>query len=237
MTISSEATKVICAGNGITTEFTFSFKIYDEDDIAVIYTDADGNETTLTRGNGNDNYTVDGVGETSGTVTYPNAGSAIASGTTLTIYRNLALTQTTSLSNQGTLFPTAIEQALDKFVMMLQQIKSDGNRSLVVAQTDPDANLEIPNATARANRALGFDADGNATVFTELPSGTVSSAMEPVVNAATLSAARTLLGLGECALEDIGYGLQDRSGDLIANLPTSAVSTNQSIAASNHFSQ
>ena len=63
-------------------------------------------------------YDATGFGlEAGGTVTYPKSGSgnpAIADGTTLTIYRNVAVTQPTSISNQGAMWPQVIEAALDR---------------------------------------------------------------------------------------------------------------------------
>ena len=57
MTVSSTTTKNSYSGDGSTTVFAYTFKIFDEDDITVIRTDATGSETTKTK----PHYTVSGV--------------------------------------------------------------------------------------------------------------------------------------------------------------------------------
>lgn len=93
-------------------------------DIQVVYTNADGAQTTLSP----TVYTVAinspapgslwGVG---GFITYPLAGSPIANGTSLTISRILPLTQQTELSNQGNFYPAVVEEGLDTLEMQIQQ--------------------------------------------------------------------------------------------------------------------
>ena len=124
MTLATTTNKIICAGNDVTTSFTYDFKILEEGDERVVHTDDDGVETTLTRGTAADNYTISGTGEESGgTVTYPNSGTPVASGETITIIRDVDYTQDTSLSNQGAFYPTAVETALDRIVMMIQKLQ------------------------------------------------------------------------------------------------------------------
>jgi hypothetical protein len=238
MTVTSEKYKIICAGNGSTTSFAYDFRIDQEGDEEVIYTDASGTETTLTRGTGASNYTISGTGEDSGgTVTYPNSGSPIASGTTLTIKRNLPVTQGLPLSNQGAMFPSSVETVLDRLTMIVQAVNGLLNRTLRAPVTDDDEILEIPNATSRASKILAFDADGNITTAEEVPEGTVSSAMSSVIGAATLALGRTAFGLGECAVEDIGAGLVDKSGDLTVVAETQAIDANTSITSAYHQTQ
>jgi hypothetical protein len=87
LSLSSTINKVICNGNGATTEWPFSFPVLDTDHLAVFFTDASGIETMLSPAL----YGVAGIGSPSGgAVTYPLSGSAIATGTKLTIvYRAL----------------------------------------------------------------------------------------------------------------------------------------------------
>ena len=82
MTVTSTNQKVSFSGNGSTTVFAYNFKIFAQTDLLVILRSATGTETTqqLTS-----NYTVSGVGATSGgNVTM---GVAPPSGTTLVIQR------------------------------------------------------------------------------------------------------------------------------------------------------
>ena len=67
MTISTTTIKDSYTGNGSTSAFTYNFKIADDDDIQVIIRAANGTETVKTK---TTHYTVSGVGNNSGTVTF-----------------------------------------------------------------------------------------------------------------------------------------------------------------------
>ena len=69
-------------------------------------------------------------------------------------------------------------------------------RAIVAAPTETAAPLVLPPPAERANALLGFDAEG-APIAAAGPAGAVpvSTAMAPVVQAATLTAARQLLGI------------------------------------------
>jgi len=82
MTISTTTIKDSYTGNGSTSAFTYNFKIADDDDIQVIIRAANGTETVKTK---TTHYTVSGVGNNSGTVTF-TAGN-IPTGTQTVILR------------------------------------------------------------------------------------------------------------------------------------------------------
>lgn len=163
MTVTNSSNKVIYQGDGATSSFTFPFIGVSASDIEVIYTDANGNQTTLL----SNQYSVTlnspiagavwGIG---GFVAYTN----IAIGTTLTIVRILPLTQNSSFSNQGPLYPSAIEQAIDVLAMEIQQISEMVGRILLVNITDPPI-LSLPPAAQRAGEILGFDSNGNPLLY------------------------------------------------------------------------
>lgn len=213
MTVSSTLNKIIYNGNGAQTSFPFSFStpINAPTDIQVFFTDTLGNITLLAA----NQYTIvfnppisPNPTPSGGTVTYNPLGVPIGLGTKLTIYRNLPLSQLTSLPNQTTLYQTSIEQALDYLTMALQQVQELQGRGLAVAVSDPTPGL-LPSVTARALQVLGFDSSGNPIAVSTAPAGVISGAMAPVVGAATLAAGRTALGLGGMAVEGIGQGLLD----------------------------
>ena len=205
MTVTSQLSSQTFPGNGARTAFAFSFNIPEAGDEQVFVTDAAG---VITGPLASNLYTISGYGEdTGGTITYPLVGSPIPLGSTLTLARNLAEVQDTPFGNQGPLFPQAIEQALDYLTMLLQQTSNVQNRALTVPIVDP-APLPLPAAAARANQLLGFDTSGNP-IAAQPSSALVSTAMQPVVAAATVALARTMLGLGALATEGIGAGLQD----------------------------
>lgn len=200
MTISNQSSESIFLGNNTTVSFQFPWVGVAAADINVIYTSANGTQTPLSP----NQYTLTlnaalpgqlwGVG---GTVTYPLVGSPIANGTSLTVQRILPFTQTTSISNQGAVYPQVTEIALDTLCMQLQQLDTQVLRCIQIPAVDPsNINVTLPAAALRANTFLGFDVSGNVVVLpgTGGGSGSISPAMQPVVSASTVAAALALLG-------------------------------------------
>jgi hypothetical protein len=231
MTVTTSLNKIIYPGNGATTSFPFSFPAVAATDIQVFFADVNGNVTLLSPSA----YTLvlnpavaNNPTAAGGTVTYNPLGVPIPLNTSLTIMRTLPLQQNTSLGNQQALFQTAIEQALDYLMMASQQVLEVQSRALVVSVSDPTPNT-LPAVASRANQVLGFDSNGNPIGVSTAPAGVISSAMQPVVNSATLAAGRTAFGLGGAATEGIGVGLQD---DGAGNLRTFFREVSDSIAQS-----
>lgn len=181
MTVSSTSSRVVYAGNGSTTVFPFAFKVALAADLAVVFTDAGGSDFPLSPAQ----YAATGFDlDAGGSVTYPAPGSggpAIASGTKLTIYRNVAITQPTSISNQGAMWPQVIEGALDRLTYIAQKVTDTASRALVISPTDSASLNVLPNATTRANSVLGFDAGGQPYAAT-LTGSLVSAATWLVQN-------------------------------------------------------
>jgi hypothetical protein len=251
MTVQSSTNKTIFAGNGAQTAFTFSFNAgYVQGApspalalsyLSVTYTDPSGNQTTVAQGSGTNqcqitlNAPVSGaLWGLGGTVTYNPAGTPIPAGSTLTLLRTVPLTQIVSLSNQGALFPQTVEMAMDLLDFQIQQLAEQYGRAFVAAVSDPSP-LPLPPVAQRANLGAAFDSNGNMIAGSLPSSGVISSAMQPVVDAATLATGRQAFGLGGMAVEGIGAGLQDDgSGNARVLLPLVEVSTNQSIGKTAH---
>ena len=176
MTVSSTNTRNSYSGNGSTTVFAYTFKIFDDDDITVIIrTDSTGVETTKTK---TTHYSVSGVGVASGgNITF---GSAPASGETVVLLRTTARTQTTDYTPNDP-FPAAThEDALDKLTFMVQELEETVGRSLKVSKTNVIATSEFTTSAAdRANKLLSFDGSGNLTV-TEGKVDTVTASVSAV---------------------------------------------------------
>ena len=260
-TVNSSVNKTIALGNGSQTQFAFNFIGVATAYIGVIYTDANGNETVLTQGTGTSQYQVvlnpspqGGLWGIGGTVTYDPNGTPIANGTTLTIFRTLPLTQAISLQNQISLsaLGKGSETGLDTLEMQLQQISEMFNRAVVAPIVDsPSVNLTLPAAGQRANEIMCFDSLGNVAACSVLPSGLISSVMQPVVDASSLAVARAALGLGSMATENInggncgGTSIQDDgsasgpNGVGYARVVAATVSdaTNQSVVCNFHLTQ
>jgi hypothetical protein len=164
MTVSSTTTKNSYSGNGSTTTFAYGFKIFANTDLTVILRSALGAETvqTLTT-----HYTVSNVGvDGGGNVVFV---AAPASGVTVLIRRNMALTQSTDyVANDP--FPAAThEDALDRLTFISQQIQEEVNRSIKLSRTNTMTSTEFTTSAAdRANKILAFDTSGELAVTQEL---------------------------------------------------------------------
>lgn len=173
MTVPNENSRMEYTGNGTTPTFPFTYKIFGENELRVtVKQTSTGFETTLTL---NTHYTVLGEGDTDGgSITLINTGSAwlsggnLASGYTITLRRVVDFTQDVSIANQGPQLPKTHENAFDRSVMRDQQIKDELDRSMKLPETEDPANYNmiLPTEAQRANKALGFDNDGNPTSLT-----------------------------------------------------------------------
>lgn len=133
MTVASTTNRVDYTGNGSTTVFSFTFRIFEAADLVVTTADANGVETTLVL---DTDYTVTGAGSYSGgSVTI---SPALASGVALTLQRVLDITQETDLRNQGQFFAETHEDVFDRMVMIGQQLQE---------QIDRSAKLPVTNTT------------------------------------------------------------------------------------------
>ena len=116
MTVSTVVDHNEYTGNGVTTSFPYTFRIFRKSDLVVQVSDLNGNVTELVLDTG---YTVTGVGTYSGgSVVLP---SPLAAGWRITIDRVLDVVQETDLRNQGKFFPEVHEDAFDYLTMLIQQ--------------------------------------------------------------------------------------------------------------------
>ena len=165
MTVSSTTTKNSYAGDGSTVAFSYTFKIFDEDDIAVILRDnATAAETVQAI---TTNYTVSGVGNAGGgTITFVTAP---ATGKTVVLRRESAQTQTTDYTPNDPFPAEAHEDALDKLTFFVQEIQEELDRSIKLSRTNTMTSTEFTvGAADRADKILAFDSNGEISVTQEL---------------------------------------------------------------------
>ena len=146
-------------GNGSTTVFGFGFKVFKAPDLLVTVTDTSGITSTLAIGSG---YSValSANQDTSpgGYITLP---IALASGYAIRIASNVPLTQEVALTNYGGFYPTVINAALDRIVMLVQQLADAAGRALTLPATvasGVSALLPLPVA----KKILGWDSNGTS---------------------------------------------------------------------------
>ncbi|WP_260767385.1 glycosyl hydrolase family 28-related protein [Klebsiella aerogenes] len=116
MTVSTEVDHNDYTGNGVTTSFPYTFRIFQKSDLMVQVADLNENITVLTL---DTDYTVTGAGGYSGGAVVLT--SPLANGWQISISRDLPLTQETDLRNQGKFFAEVHEDAFDKLTMLIQQ--------------------------------------------------------------------------------------------------------------------
>lgn len=121
-TVPSETSTVSYACNGTTTVYAYSFKILASTDLVVTATTAAGSVTSLVL---TTDYSVSGIGVSTGGNVTLTAGSKCPNLSTLKIVRTVTKTQTTSFRTQGSFNPAVHENAFDKLTMETQQIDRD----------------------------------------------------------------------------------------------------------------
>ncbi len=206
-TVTNESRKISYVVDA-TSEFTYAytFAITSPSTVFLSFFDTDGTEvavpmtrTTSSTPAANEYY----VDENNSSIVIGDDGSATlqdkygATITQLLITRTVDFTQESAFPTATSLQSTAIENALDKNTMISQQLSETISRALVIPiQDDSSQVVDLPAAAIRANKFLAFDALGNPTAG-DTPAGSVivSSAMEPVVGAATIPVAKALMNL------------------------------------------
>lgn len=186
MTITTTTSRWAYTGDGVNTIFTYTNRILTKEDLIV---SVDGTVLTVDVG-----YTVSGVGEASGgSVVFTVAPS---NGAAVVIVRDIKATQTTSLPLGGAFPSTAVEAALDKLTILVQQIESGDARRLRLQEADPAATInELPLKSDLAGNFLAFDDDGEpmAAAGTSASLGPVSAYIDTLLDDADSAAARATL--------------------------------------------
>lgn len=168
-------------GDGSATSFPFGFRVFAGSDLLVQATTS-GVITPLVLGT---DYTVtlnpDQTASPGGTVV---TTVALPPGTMLAMVGNLPFTQTTALPQGGNYSAIAVQNALDRTVMLTQQLDEESQRAFRVPPGDIAPAL--PAASVRAGNLLGFDGNGvpvavapvngsAAALATDLTNGTLST--------------------------------------------------------------
>ncbi len=156
MSVSTELYKVNVVGDGSTPTIAFNRKVFNSTDIKGFkYDTTTYVETALVNGT---DFTVAGAGDTSSGVTI-TPDSAIPTGTNWVMYSDAGNAQATTLTTAGEFPAKSLEYTFDKLAIGTQEADGKADRALKLPISDT-ASTEIPNATDRASKVLGFDANG-----------------------------------------------------------------------------
>lgn len=214
MTVASTTNKLYYSGNGTTTTFPYTYKIFDDDELVVtLRNTSTGAETTQTL---NSDYTVTGAGDDSGgNVEFTSAPS---SSYQVIIKRELDLKQETDYEDGSALSADTLEGDFDRLIMIEQQQQEELDRSLKIPLTDDDdISVEIPSSVDRASKYLSFDSSGNpmATAGTNV---NVTDFVSTLLDDADATSFLTTLGV-----TGPGYNLAtaSTSGDIYDELQVS----------------
>ena len=166
MTISSTTVRNSYSGDASTTTFSYTFKIFADSDIQVIIRSANGTETTKTI---TTHYTVTGAGVSAGGTVVFTGGNIPTATETVVLRRNIPQTQAIDYIANDPFPAESHEEGLDRATMAIQQIQEEVTRSLKLSKTNTMTSTEFTvGASARANKILAFDTNGELSVTQEL---------------------------------------------------------------------
>lgn len=236
MALSSTTSRVSYSGNGSTTAFSFPYYFLADADLVVILKASNGTETTQTI---TTHYTVSGAGNTAGgTVTMLTAP---ASGTTLTIYRDPAVTQDLDLVENDPMPAEEIEERLDKLTMISQRAKDRLDRAVRLtdgfsASFDP----KLP-AVLTADTVIKINAAGTAfeigptvdEIDTAAASASAAAASASAASGSASAAAASATAASGSATAAAASAAEAAVNAAAANVPTASDEyANGSITAS-----
>ena len=166
MTISSTTVKNSYSGDGSTTAFSYTFKIFANSDLQVIIRSSTGAETVKTI---TTHYNVSGAGDANGGSVTFTSGNIPASGETVVIRRAVPQTQSIDYIANDPFPAESHEEGLDRSMMTIQQMQEELDRSIKLSRTNTITSTEFTvGATDRANKVLSFDSSGELSVTQEL---------------------------------------------------------------------
>jgi len=135
--------------NGTQTDFEYPFPIFASEDLSIFF-------------DGAPQYAgfdiVDAGNTNGGTVTFDTAP---ADGIVLTLMRRLPLERMTDFLEGGDFSARAINNELDYLTASVQQVNRDLSPMLRYSDHETPSETVLPDRVSRANKALGFDGDGN----------------------------------------------------------------------------
>ena len=132
MTISTTSIKNLYSGDGSTTNFAYTFKIFANSDLQVIIRSSTGLETVKTI---TTHYTVAGAGDASGGSITFTTGNTPASGETVVIRRALPQTQSIDYIANDPFPAESHEEGLDRAMMAIQQVQEELDRSIKLSNS------------------------------------------------------------------------------------------------------
>ncbi len=235
MTVSSETNKVTYTCNGVTSVFSGTFKILDDDEVLVQNrVTATGAYTTLIK---TTDYTVSGVGDDAGfTVTLVDPATDAATGTKLILTRNMPDTQELDLAEYDNFSAESVEEAFDRGVMKSQQQQEQIDRSIKWDSSISGVSATI-TGTPAALDSLRVNSTGTGLEFATFSSTgdyAFGAGVGFLAQTATGNATpRTLTGTANEITVTNGTGA---AGNPVLSLPTALTFTGKTVTGGTYAS-
>ena len=170
MTVTAATTRNDYVATNGQTVFPYTFTALADGDIKVLK-----NGTALTLGGSND-YTLSGVGTYGGNVTLT---SGATTGDKIAIYLDMDLARTTNYQNNGDFLALDVNGDFDALWLALQQGTTDTEASVRRPPADAGTiNMELPVASSRANKLLGFTNTGAVEAISYIGEGLLTLNVE-----------------------------------------------------------
>ena len=135
--------------DGIDTNYSYPFPIFASEDMHVLF---DGASQVS-------GFIIEGAGETlGGSVTFDVAPK---NGVSITLARILPIERVTDFLEGGDFSAQSINNELDYIIASVQQVNRENDLMLRYSDYETPASATLPDRAIRANKALGFDGDGN----------------------------------------------------------------------------
>lgn len=193
MTVASTGLRKEYTGNGVATSFAYDWKISNKAHLLVTrVTIADDTETTLTV---DTDYTVSGVANPSGGTVIPTV--LLSSAYRLVITSNVPAEQQTGFTNQNTVPPQTVEDAMDKLTIIVKQMLETLSRAVTVSvgsdlsPTDYIAELEdlLAQAQAAQSAAAASQSSASSSAATATAQAVISTDQAAISTAQAVLAA------------------------------------------------
>ena len=203
MTIAASTAWGNAVGTGITGPYSIPFPLYSQSNLTVLQVDnSTPTAPVITTMNLGTDYTFTSwVADNKGQVASPQITftDAVDSGILIIFLLTMPATQSTAITNFDRFFPASHESTFDQIIQNIDQLKEWSRKSIKAPDYEANSlsDLTLPCVAARASKVVGMDENGNLTMLTSVPAGSVafSSTGELIAAIASVNALLQLLNI------------------------------------------
>lgn len=178
MTVTTTTNYKEYQADGIATVYAIPFLLLDRSDLLVYL-----NNQLITTG-----YTISRIGEPISQITFAEAPNGL-----LLLQRRVELLRDTDYQENGDLLASTLNKDFDRLYLIMQGFKQNESQSLRVE--DAEGVNQLPIKSYRANKLLGFDADGQPSLITT-NSGSALELAQNLADASNENKGAGIIGFG-----------------------------------------